>query len=54
VNAVVLGKEFGQRMRAAFEADLAASKQITLEEWRRRSPIERAKETFGRLWQYWL
>ncbi len=54
LNAVVLGKDFGQRMRAAFEDDLAASKQITLEEWRRRSPIQRAKETFGRLWQYWL
>jgi cardiolipin synthase len=54
VNAVVLGKEFGQRMRAAFDDDLAASKQITLEQWQQRSPLERAKETFGRLWQYWL
>jgi cardiolipin synthase len=54
VNAVVLGKEFGQRMRAAFDDDLAQSKQITLEQWQRRSPLERAKETFGRMWQYWL
>jgi cardiolipin synthase len=54
VNAVVLGKEFGQRMRAAFDDDLAQSKQITLEQWQRRSPLERAKETFGRIWQYWL
>jgi cardiolipin synthase len=54
VNAVVLGKDFGQRMRAAFDADLAASTQITLEQWQQRSPAERVKETFGRLWQYWL
>ena len=54
VNAVVLGNDFGQRMRVAFEADLAASKQILLEEWSRRSPVLRVKEQFGRLWQYWL
>ncbi|HZT55438.1 MAG TPA: phospholipase D-like domain-containing protein, partial [Burkholderiaceae bacterium] len=54
VNAVVLGDDFGQRMRAAFDADLAESKQITLEQWNRRSPIQRIKEQFGRLWQYWL
>ncbi len=54
VNAVVLGKDFGQRMRAAFDADLAASRQITLEAWEKRSPLQRMKEQFGRLWQYWL
>lgn len=54
VNAVVLGPDFGRRMRAAFDEDLASSKQITLEEWRQRSPLARAKEMFGRLWQYWL
>jgi cardiolipin synthase len=41
-------------MRAAFDEDLAASRQITLEEWDRRSPLQRMKEMFGRLWQYWL
>ena len=30
VNVVVLGPEFGRRMRASFERDLAASRQITL------------------------
>jgi cardiolipin synthase len=54
VNAVVLGNAFGQRMRAAFDADLAASTQITLERWEQRSPLQRMKEMFGRLWQYWL
>ena len=54
VNAVVLGNDFGERMRLAFDADLAASKQITLEQWEQRSPVQRIKEQFGRLWQYWL
>ena len=54
VNAVVLGNDFGERMRAAFLADLAQSRQITLEQWRRRGIDERAKEVLGRLWEYWL
>lgn len=54
VNAVVLGANFGQRMRASFDADLAASEQLTLEKWRQRSLGQRLKESFSRLWQYWL
>ena len=54
LNAVVLGKDFGERMRAAFDTDLAGSKQVTLDRWQQRSPVERIKEQFGRLWQYWL
>ena len=54
VNAVVLGAEFGGRMRAAFAADLSSSEQITLEHWRRRTIDLRIKELFSRLWQYWL
>jgi hypothetical protein len=41
-------------MRAAFERDLAASDQITLEAWQRRPLTTRAKELFARLWEYWL
>jgi len=54
VNAVVLGTEFGDRMRAAFMRDLAQSEQITLEEWRNRSIGVRLKERLARLWEYWL
>jgi cardiolipin synthase A/B len=54
VNAVVLGTDFGAQMRAAFERDVAGSKQITLEQWQRRSIDMRVKEIFSRLWQYWL
>jgi cardiolipin synthase len=54
LTAVILGAEFGAKMRAAFERDLAASNLITLEAWHRRPLDARAKEMFARLWEYWL
>jgi len=54
VNAVVLGTDFGDRMRASFADDVTQSEQITLEQWRERSFILRIEEWFARLWQYWL
>jgi cardiolipin synthase A/B len=54
VNAAILGVEFGAQMRAMFEADLAQSDQITLEQWQRRSLANRMKESYSRLWEYWL
>jgi len=54
LTAVILGSEFGAKMREAFERDLAASNRITLEAWRSRGAGTRAKEWFGRLWEYWL
>ena len=54
VNVVVLGEEFGDRMRAVFRDDMAKSDAITLAKWKRRSIGVRIKETFGRIWEYWL
>jgi cardiolipin synthase len=54
VNAVVLGTDFGGKMRAAFLADRDKSERITLEQWRRRPLDARVKELLGRLWEYWL
>lgn len=54
VNAVVLGNDFGDKMRAAFRTDLAKSREITLPVWRERPLDVRAKEVFARLWEYWL
>ena len=54
LNAVVLGAEFGDQVRAMFEKDLAASEAITLEQWRRRALTLRMKELFARAWEYWL
>jgi len=54
LTAVILGTDFGAKMRAAFERDLAVSQPITLEAWERRPISTRAKEMFARLWEYWL
>jgi cardiolipin synthase A/B len=54
LNAVVLGAEFGAQVQSMFDADLAGSDAITLEEWTRRPLSLRAKELFARLWEYWL
>lgn len=50
INAVVLGRDFGAQMRAAYAADLAASKQIDPVRWQHRSLLLRTKEWFAGLW----
>jgi cardiolipin synthase len=54
VNAVILGQGFAAQMQSMFEADLAASKLITAEQWAQRSLVNRVQETAARLWEYWL
>jgi cardiolipin synthase len=54
LSAVILGSEFGAKMRTAFEHDLADSDPITLEAWEHRPVDVRVKEMFARLWEYWL
>jgi cardiolipin synthase A/B len=54
IDAVVLGQRFGQLMQEMFEADLVASKQVTLREWRQRSIGRRIKEGAARLWARYL
>ncbi len=54
LTAVILGPEFGEKMRSAFDRDLAASAPITLTAWLQRPIATRAKEMFARLWEYWL
>ena len=50
VNAVVIGRDFGQRMQAAFAADLAVSEAIDAERWERRPLAMRFKEWMARVW----
>jgi cardiolipin synthase len=50
INAVILGKEFGQKMQAAFAADLEASRAISPEGWERRPLLLRIKEWMARVW----
>jgi cardiolipin synthase len=54
INAVILGAQFGKQMDDAFAKDLAASNEITLARWQRRSPIQRLQEWAARLPEYWL
>jgi cardiolipin synthase len=54
LNAVVLGAEFGQQVKAMFDKDLAASDEITLAVWQRRPIDLRVKELFAQIWAYWL
>ena len=44
IEAVVLGPAFGEQMEAAFNADIAASRTITLAAWRNRGVGERLEE----------
>lgn len=37
-----------------FEMDLAASNEITLEQWLRRPLHWRIQEMLARVWEYWL
>jgi cardiolipin synthase len=54
VNAVILGRDFAVQMEALFRKDLEDSRQIRLEQWKKRPFGERAKEWLARLLQYWL
>ena len=51
INAVILGREFGQKMLDVFAGDLKASQAIDLEGWERRSPMLHFKEALGRMLQ---
>jgi cardiolipin synthase A/B len=54
VNAVILGQEFAAEMEAMFAADVAASHEILLEEWKSRPLTSHIKEWFSHLLWYWL
>jgi len=54
VVAIVLGAGFGRQMLKMFEADLAASQRVTLDDWNNRPILHRIKERAARLWAYWL
>ena len=54
VNAIVLGVDFADQMKALFAADLKASNRITREVWSKRSLSERVREWLSGLARYWL
>jgi cardiolipin synthase len=50
INAVVLGRGFAGQMQQMFNKDLAASVEIDLETWNRRSALLRFKEWMAQVW----
>lgn len=54
VDAVVLGSDTATQLDAMFEADMAASREITLDAWRNRPLGQRLEEFFSRIWESWL
>ena len=49
INVIVLGDDFGAELEALFKRDLAVSRPIELESWRRRALGDRVLEGLGRL-----
>jgi len=54
VNAIILGKNFADKMEMLFEEDLEQSREILLRELKKRPLRERGKEWFFRLFRHWL
>jgi len=54
VTAVVVSEHLATNMQDIFKEDLGNAREITAASWRRRSAGEKLKETFSRLFNYWL
>jgi cardiolipin synthase len=53
-NAIVVSRDFGQRMEEVFDKDQRASRPVDLKRWEKRSWWRRMKEFSVRLFGYWL
>jgi cardiolipin synthase len=54
VNAIIIGNDFTAEMEALFVSDLGRSKQVILDEWRRRPLFPRIGEWFAHLFRRYL
>ena len=54
INAVVLGRDFGEKMERMFEYDLSKSDEVIPEQWEKRPLSDRVKERAAWLFRYWL
>lgn len=54
LNVIIIDPAFGRDMENAFNEDLRASKQVTLDEWRKRPWSKRIREWASRLAEYWI
>jgi cardiolipin synthase len=54
VNAIVISREFGQRMEEVFKRDQEASRPVDLSRWEQRPWWRRFKEWAVNLFGYWI
>ena len=54
VNAVILSQEFAVEMENMFVRDLADSRQIQWDEWKKRPLFQRIREWFTHLFSHWM
>jgi cardiolipin synthase A/B len=54
VNAVVVGREFGEQMEKLFLADTEHAEEIKLDKWQDRGFVQRMKEFGALLVKYWI
>jgi cardiolipin synthase len=54
VNAVILSQEFAVEMEKMFVSDLADSRQIQWDEWKKRPLLPRIREWFAHLFSHWM
>ena len=53
-NAVIIDDQFGTRMEALFERDIATATEITLETWKKRPFTDKIRQFTSALFKYWL
>ena len=54
INVVVIDTEFAKSMENAFNEDLHLSKEVILEDWKKRPVLNKVKEWLARRFEYWL
>ena len=54
VNAVILNHEFAVEMEKMFVSDLANSRQIQWDEWKKRPSFQKIREWFTHLFSHWM
>jgi cardiolipin synthase len=54
VNAVILNHEFAVEMEKMFVGDLANSRQIQWDEWKKRPSFQKIREWFTHLFSRWM
>ncbi|HEY4367834.1 MAG TPA: cardiolipin synthase [Steroidobacteraceae bacterium] len=54
VNAVIVGSGFARQLEQVFQRDLQNTRELNIEEWRKRPLGEKLKEFGSSLFSYWL